>query len=131
MVASGCWRSAASMRCAVVNLVANSPFTAQAGWAMLPMTVYAFGWALMVPAVTLLVLDLHPARRGMASSLQMFVGSGGNAITAGLIAPFAMYSTLALAVASIGLMVVGLLAWVALRRRWPAIGSMGDGNTRV
>ena len=120
------------MACAaVVNLVANSLFTAQAGWAMLPMTVYAFGWALMVPAVTLLVLDLHPARRGMASSLQMFVGSGGNAITAGLIAPFAMYSTLALAVASIGLMVVGLLAWVALRRRWPAIGSMGDGNTRV
>lgn len=115
------------MACAAaVNLVANSLFIAQASWAMLPMTVYAFGWALMVPAVTLLVLDLHPARRGMASSLQMFVGSGGNAITAGLIAPFAMHSALALAVASIGLMVVGLMAWIFLHRRWPEIGNMGD-----
>lgn len=30
----------------------------------------------MVPVVTLLVLDLHPDRRGMASSLQAVVGSG-------------------------------------------------------
>lgn len=120
------------MACAaVVNLVANSLFVAQAWWALLPMAVYAFGWALMVPAVTLLVLDLHPARRGMASSLQMFVGSGGNAITAGLIAPFAMHSTLTLAVASICLMIVGLLAWGVLRRRWPEIGNMGDETTAI
>ena len=120
------------MACAaVVNLVANSLFVAQAWWALLPMAVYAFGWALMVPAVTLLVLDLHPARRGMASSLQMFVGSGGNAITAGLIAPFAMHSALTLAVASICLMIVGLLAWGVLRRRWPEIGNMGDETTAI
>ncbi|MEO8544428.1 MAG: multidrug effflux MFS transporter [Burkholderiaceae bacterium] len=111
---------------AMVNLVANSLFAAQASWAMLPLMVYALGWALMVPAVTLLVLDLHPARRGMASSLQMFVGSGANAITAGVIAPFVMHSTLTLAVASIGLMAIGLIAWMLLRRRWPEIGGMGE-----
>ena len=32
--------------------------------------LFAFGWALMVPVVTLMVLDLVPERRGMASSLQ-------------------------------------------------------------
>ena len=98
-------------------------FKADARWAMLPLMVYAFGWALMVPVVTLLVLDLHPARRGMASSLQMFVGSGANAITAGVIAPFVMHSTRALALASIGLMGIGLVAWVTVRRRWPQIGA--------
>ena len=111
---------------AVVNLLANWLFTAQASWAMFPPMVYAFGWALMVPAITLLVLDLHPARRGMASSLQMFVGSGANAITAGVIAPFVMDSTRAMALASIMLMAIGLVGWIVLRRRWPAIGRMED-----
>ncbi|MCK7499812.1 MAG: hypothetical protein MZW92_62495 [Comamonadaceae bacterium] len=32
--------------------------------------MFSFGWALMVPVVTLMVLDLVPERRGMASSLQ-------------------------------------------------------------
>jgi len=111
---------------ASVNLIANALFTAQAAWAMLPLMVYAFGWALMVPAVTLLVLDLHPARRGMASSLQMFVGSGANAIAAGVIAPLVMHSTLALALASIGLMGIGLVSWIVVRKRWSTIGNMAD-----
>jgi DHA1 family bicyclomycin/chloramphenicol resistance-like MFS transporter len=111
---------------ALVNLLANVLFTAHASWAMLPLMVYAFGWALMVPVVTLLVLDLHPARRGMASSLQMFVGSGANAITAGVIAPFVMHSTAWLAVAMVLLMGIGLFAWITLRRRWPLIGRMED-----
>jgi MFS transporter, DHA1 family, multidrug resistance protein len=117
----------AIMVCATtVNLIANTFYTAQASWAMLPLMVYALGWALMVPAVTLLVLDLHPARRGMASSLQMFVGSGANAITAGVIAPFVMHSTQSLAIASTGLMAIGLTAWILVRRHWPRIGNMGD-----
>ena len=111
---------------ALANLLANAVFTAQASWAMLPLMVYAFGWAMMVPAVTLLVLDLHPARRGMASSLQMFVGSGANAITAGVIAPFVMHSTLGLAAATVGLMSIGLVAWITVGRRWPLIGRLED-----
>jgi DHA1 family bicyclomycin/chloramphenicol resistance-like MFS transporter len=114
---------------ALVNLLANALFTAHASWAMLPLMVYAFGWALMVPVVTLLVLDLHPARRGMASSLQMFVGSGANAITAGVIAPFVMHSTLAMALANTALMSIGLFAWIAVRRRWPLIGRMEDSQS--
>jgi len=74
---------------------------------------------------------LHPSRRGMASSLQMFVGSGANAITitAGVIAPFVMHSTLALATASVGLLAIGLFAWIVVRRRWPLIGRLEDTAT--
>ncbi len=112
---------------AVVNLVANALFTAHVSWALLPLGVFTLGWALMVPVVTLLVLDLHPARRGMASSLQMFVGSLANGLVAGVIAPLVMHSTLALAAASLGMLCVGLCAWVYVRRRWPDIGSASAG----
>ncbi|MFZ3219094.1 MAG: multidrug effflux MFS transporter [Rhodoferax sp.] len=106
----------------VVNLLANLLFKAHVSWALIPLCIFSFGWALMVPVVTLLVLDLHPERRGMASSLQMFVGSTANGIVAGLISPLVMYSTVALATASLLMMGVGLLAWLYIRHRWPAIG---------
>ena len=106
----------------VINLLANLLFKAHVGWALIPLCIFSFGWALMVPVVTLLVLDLHPERRGMASSLQMFVGSTANGIVAGLISPLVMYSTVALATASLLMMGVGLVAWLTIRHRWPAIG---------
>ena len=105
-----------------LNVVANFLFVPHAAWALLPIAVFAFGWALMVPVVTLLVLDLYPARRGMASSLQAFVGSAANGIVAGAIAPLVMHSTRALAVASLVMMGVGLCAWLYLRLRWPETG---------
>jgi DHA1 family bicyclomycin/chloramphenicol resistance-like MFS transporter len=107
---------------AVVNLGANWFFKAQLNWALIPLTVFAFGWAMMVPVVTLLVLDLHPERRGMASSLQMFVGSTANGIVAGVIVPLVMHSTVALAAASLLMMCLGLGAWFYIRYRWPDIG---------
>ena len=106
----------------VVNVAANFMWVPQASWAMFPIALFAFGWALMVPAVMLLVLDLYPERRGMASSLQAFVGSTANGIVAGVVAPLVMHSTRALAVTSLGMLGVGLLAWLYLHRRWPEIG---------
>jgi DHA1 family bicyclomycin/chloramphenicol resistance-like MFS transporter len=107
---------------AVVNLLANLLFTAHVSWAMFPVAIFAFGWAMMVPVVTLLVLDLHPDRRGMASSLQAFIGSSANGLVAGVIAPLVMHSTVGLAAASLAMLSVGLLAWVGLHKRWPDIG---------
>ena len=106
----------------VVNVAANFVWVPQASWAMFPIALFAFGWALMVPVVMLLVLDLYPERRGMASSLQAFVGSTANGIVAGVVAPLVMHSTRALAVTSLGMLGVGLLAWLYLHRRWPEIG---------
>ncbi len=107
---------------AALNLTANALFTAHVAWALLPIAAFAFGWALMVPVVTLLVLDLYPERRGMASSLQAFVGSTANGVVAGVVAPLVMHSTLLLACASAGMTCVGLVAWVYLHHRWPDIG---------
>jgi MFS transporter, DHA1 family, multidrug resistance protein len=57
-------------------------------------------------------LDEVPLRRGMASSVQSCVGSLANAGVAGVLAPLVMHSVVALAFASIGLMSVGIAAWL-------------------
>jgi len=106
----------------LANVAANFMFVAHAGWALVPIALFAFGWAMMVPAVTLLVLDLVPERRGMASSLQAFIGSSANGIVAGVVAPLVMHSTRAIALTSLAMLCVGLVAWAALHRRWPEIG---------
>lgn len=101
----------------VFNLVLNLVFTPHAWWALLPIGIYAFGWALMVPVVTLMVLDLVPERRGMASSFQACIGSVANGLVAGVIAPLVMHSTVMLAVASLLMMTIGLLAWIWVKPR--------------
>jgi DHA1 family bicyclomycin/chloramphenicol resistance-like MFS transporter len=101
----------------IANLVLNLLFAPQAWWAIIPLGIYAFGWALMVPVVTLMVLDLVPERRGMASSFQACVGSLANGLVAGVIAPLVMHSTVALATASLLMMSVGLLAWIWVKPR--------------
>lgn len=106
----------------LVNVAANFTLTPTPAWALLPIALFSFGWALMVPVVTLLVLDLYPERRGLASSLQAVIGSTANGIVAGVIAPLVMHSTQALAVSSLLMMCVGLAAWIWLHRRWPEIG---------
>ncbi len=80
-------------------------------WAFPPILLFSLGWAVLVPVVTLMVLDLAPDRRGMASSLQATVGSLANALVAGVITPLVMHSALALSLTSAGLMAIGLLAW--------------------
>jgi len=116
------WGFAVMVTVSLVNVAANFLFEPRASWALLPLAVFAFGWALMVPVVTLLVLDLQPLRRGMASSLQACIGSAANGIVAGAIAPLVMHSTRALAVSSLLMMGVGLVAWVFVRRTWPETG---------
>lgn len=80
--------------------------------AILPVGMIAFGWALLTPVVTLMVMDRFPERLGMASSLQAFIGSLTNAVVAGVVAPIAMHSVEGLATASF---LMGLTGWVAWR----------------
>jgi DHA1 family bicyclomycin/chloramphenicol resistance-like MFS transporter len=101
----------------VVNVALNLLFAPQAWWAIPLLAIYAFGWAMMVPVVTLMVLDLVPERRGMASSFQAFVGSMANAVVAGAVAPLVMHSTVALAFTSMAMMSVGVVAWLWVKPR--------------
>ena len=106
----------------IANVALNTVLEPHPAWALLPIAIFSFGWALMVPVVTLLVLDLVPDRRGMASSLQAFVGSAANGVVAGVISPLVMHSALGLATASLLMMCIGLTSWMYLHHRWPEIG---------
>ena len=101
----------------LLNVALNLVLEAQAWWAIPLLSAYAFGWALMVPVVTLMVLDMVPERRGMASSFQACIGSAANALVAGAIAPLVMHSTVALAVTSLLMMSVGAVAWLWVKPR--------------
>ena len=101
----------------VLNLGANLLFKAHVSWSLFPIGLYSLGWAMMTPVVTLMVLDLFPERRGMAASMQAFVGSASNGVVAGVVAPLVMHSTSGLAFAALLLMMVGLIAWGVLQRR--------------
>ena len=116
---------------ASINLAANLLFKAHVAWSLFPIAIFSFGWAMMVPVVTLLVLDLHPARRGMASSLQAFIASTANGLVAGVVAPLVMHSTVLLAAVSLAMMCVGLIAWFYLHRRWPQIGRVHHQYTEL
>lgn len=101
---------------ALLNVVLNLVAAPSVWWALPVIAVFSFGWSLMVPVVTLMVLDQNPERRGMASSLQAAIGSAANGLVAGLLVPLVMHSTLGLALASLGMMSVGLVAWLLIKR---------------
>ncbi len=100
-----------------VNVALNLLKVPSSFMALWPIPLFAMGWALVAPAVTLMVLDRVPERRGMASSLQACLASAVNALVAGVLAPMVMHSPEHLALASLGLMGVGGLAWWWVRSR--------------
>lgn len=85
-------------------------------WSLPLIGLFSLGWSLMVPVVTLTVLDQAPERRGMASSLQSAIAASANALVAGAMVPLVMHSLLGLALTSAAFMLVGLVAWDRVRR---------------
>ena len=85
-------------------------------WAILPIAIFGIGFAMAMPSVSLITLDLFPTRRGMAASLQGFVSGMVNVVTAGVISPAVSHDTRWLAVAMVGLMAAGLASWLLYLR---------------
>ena len=87
------------------NLVVPVP---EVPWAVLPMTLNAFGIALVFPILTLAILDMYPRQRGSASSLQAFTGLVLHSLVAGVISPWLSHEAMHLA---IGASLFTLLGW--------------------
>ncbi len=111
------WGFALLVLVSVANVGLNHFFAPTAPWAYVPVAIYALGWSVLTPVVTVLVLDQFPDRRGMASSVQASLGSFSQALMAGALVPLVMHSAQALAWASLGLMLTGLAAWTWVKRR--------------
>lgn len=80
-----------------INVAYNYFFAAEVPWAVLPLLLYAFGLALIIPAVTIIAMNYFPDNRGLASSLQGFVQMFMFALVSGLVAPMLFESAFKLA----------------------------------
>lgn len=108
----------ALMFCGVaVNLATCALLPPGVVWNVLPIFVFCIGSALIMPSATLLLLDLFPTMRGMASSLQGFVHFTVGALVAGTVAPFLVRSLLALALGMLGATVASFVLWLVYQRR--------------
>ena len=108
---------------ALGNLVYAFTMPPSIPWAIVPIAIFGIGFAMAMPSVSLITLDLFPTRRGMAASLQGFVSGMVNVVTAGVISPAVSHDTRWLAVGMVALMAAGLSSWLlflrASRRRSP------------
>ncbi|MGH8074204.1 MAG: multidrug effflux MFS transporter [Lysobacter sp.] len=95
----------------------------QLPWAVLPMSLNAFGIALVFPILTLAVLDMYPRQRGSASSLQAFTALVSNALIAGVVSPWLSGNGLWLAIAAGLFTAVGWAFW-----RWESVVSSAEGR---
>jgi DHA1 family bicyclomycin/chloramphenicol resistance-like MFS transporter len=84
---------------------------------VLPIMIYTMGSAIAAPSATLLLLDLFPTKRGMASSLQGFVHFVLAAVNAGTISPFLAHSLKGLAAGMAGFTLLSVALWAVYRRR--------------
>ena len=99
------------------NIAYNLFFVAAVPWAVLPLMLYTFGLALIMPNMTLLGLDLFPKTAGLAASLQSFIQTMVFSLVAGLVAPLLFGSALKMAIGtSVGL-VLSLICWALANRR--------------
>jgi len=90
-------------------------------WAVIPLMVYGIGFAMAMPSISLITLDLFPTRRGMAASLQGFVSGMVNVLTSGVVSPLLWDSPRSLALGMITMMLLGFASWrMYLARTWPS-----------
>ncbi|MBA2238993.1 MAG: multidrug effflux MFS transporter [Lysobacter sp.] len=124
----------AGFACAAVAMAFNLGYNAwtqvpRLPFAVMPMTLYAFGVALVSPILALAILDMYPRQRGAASSLQAFTSLVVSAVIAGVVSPAISGSPMALSVGAAVLMVLGWSFW-----RWElsvSTRSLGSQGSRV
>lgn len=81
-----------------------------------PLTIAAIGIALLSPASQLMVLDLFPDRRGMATSCQAAMQLGVGALNVSVISIALSGSAYVLALGQLGWALLSLCGWLVYRR---------------
>lgn len=96
----------------VFNVAYHALFPPALPWSVLPLMFYGFGFSVIAPVVTLLVIDLFPEMRGLVSSCQSFTQTMLGAFVAGVLAPSLSHTPLWLAVGQLVCAVIALTLWL-------------------
>jgi DHA1 family bicyclomycin/chloramphenicol resistance-like MFS transporter len=101
---------------ALANLAYSFAVAPSVPWAVIPIMVYGVGFAMAMPSILLITLDLFPTRRGMAASLQGFVSGMVNTLTAGVVSPAVSHDTRWLALSMVAMVALGFASWLLYLR---------------
>ncbi len=102
---------------AVIEVLVAAVVPPSVPWHVLPIAVFTLGSSLVMPSLTLILLDLFPTMRGLASSLQGFVQFAFSGFNAGTIAPLLSRTLVGLAAGMLGFTTISFALWLAYRRR--------------
>jgi DHA1 family bicyclomycin/chloramphenicol resistance-like MFS transporter len=103
-----------------INLVQVAFFKATVLDTIGPLVIYAIGTAIIMPAITILVLDCFPNHRGTAASMQGFLQMLINAAVAGIAVPALHTQRSHFVLGQALFLSIALALWfVHLRRRTP------------
>ena len=100
---------------ALANVLYHAFFPPMVPWSVAPLFFYTFGMSLVAPGVTLMVLDLFPAIRGIVASCQSFTLTMLGALISGVLAPLLSHSALWLASGQLACALIALACWMASR----------------
>jgi DHA1 family bicyclomycin/chloramphenicol resistance-like MFS transporter len=82
-----------------------------------PLFFYMIGSSIVMPSITVMMLDLFPTMRGLASSLQGFIQFALGGLVAGTLAPLLDRSLTTLAAGMAAFTFAAVLLWVIFLRR--------------
>jgi len=99
----------------LLNIALSVYMAPRVPWTVIPIFIYAIGTSTAFPSLSLLVMDLFPLRRGMATSLSAFLGGIINALVAGVLSPALSHSPLLLSLGMAAMMLSGLISWTGYR----------------
>ncbi|MGC3988221.1 MAG: multidrug effflux MFS transporter [Chthoniobacteraceae bacterium] len=94
-----------------VNVAYCALLPIQLPWVIIPLFGYAFSMSLIMPAMTVIALELFPEIRGMASSMQTFLFMMLFTVLSGVVAPLIYGHALYFAITSAAGMVLGVGSW--------------------
>jgi DHA1 family bicyclomycin/chloramphenicol resistance-like MFS transporter len=107
----------------VINLAASQFAPPHVAVNVAPIFVFMIGSSLTMPSISVMMLDLFPTMRGLASSLQGFVQFALGGIVAGTIAPLVDRSLVALAATMAVFTLASYALWVIYLRRTRVVTS--------
>jgi DHA1 family bicyclomycin/chloramphenicol resistance-like MFS transporter len=99
----------------IANTIYHALLPPALPWSVAPMLFYGLGFSIIMPVVTLLVMDLFPRMRGLVSSCQSFTQTMLGAVVAGVVAPFLSHDATWLAVGQLGCVAISLTLWLISR----------------
>jgi DHA1 family bicyclomycin/chloramphenicol resistance-like MFS transporter len=111
---------------ALLNILVCALLPPNVAWNIAPLFVFTIGSSIVAPSITLLLLDLFPRMRGLASSLQGFLQFTLSGFNAGTIAPLLDATLLGMALGMAAFTVASYATWSLYRRAQPPmIGTPG------